>query len=66
MFGVGLAWGQPEDSSFRDQYVTELFYRFQVSSKIQITPGFQVIFDPSKNIDDDMIGIFGFRVRMVF
>lgn len=66
VFGLGLAWGQPEDSSFRDQYVTELFYRFQVSSKIQITPGFQVIFDPSKNLDDDVIGIFEFRVRVVF
>ncbi|MCZ6836652.1 MAG: carbohydrate porin [Planctomycetota bacterium] len=66
LFGAGFAWGEPHDSSFRDQYVAELFYRYQLTPKIQLTPGFQMIFDPSKNPDDDFIGVFEFRVRVVF
>ncbi|MHC5112918.1 MAG: carbohydrate porin, partial [Planctomycetota bacterium] len=66
VFGVGFSWGQPEDRSRRDQYVTEMFYRIQVTPKIQLTPGYQVHFDPTLNPDTDLVGIFQFRVRIVF
>lgn len=66
IFGIGFSWGEPSDTPSRDQYVVELYYRHQFTPKIQLTPGFQVIFDPSLNPDEDVIGIFEFRVRVVF
>ncbi len=66
ILGVGFAWGEPADTASRDQYVMELYLRHQLTPKIKITPGFQLILDPSFNRDDDVIGIFEFRVRVVF
>ena len=66
VLGIGFAWGQPEDDRLRDQYVAEAFYRLQLTPKIQVTPGYQIIFDPSKNPDQDVVGVFEFRVRVVF
>ena len=66
ILGIGVAWGQAGDTASRDQYVMEGYLRHQFTPKVQFTPGFQVIFDPSLNPDDDVIGIFEFRVRVVF
>jgi carbohydrate-selective porin OprB len=66
IFGVGFTWGETTDTALRDQYVAELVYRHQFTPKIQLTPGIQVIVDPSSNRDDDIIGVFEFRVRVVF
>lgn len=66
LLGVGAAWGEPQDSSLRDQYVTEVFYRVQLTPNIQLTPGYQVIINPSENPDDDVIGVFEIRFRLFF
>jgi len=64
--GIGLAWGAPSDKSLRDQYTMESFYRFQVGKNFQITPGFQLIVDPSNDPDSDVKAIFQIRARIVF
>ena len=66
LLGVGLAWGEPQDRALRDQYVAEAFYRVQVTPNIQLTPGYQVIINPSENPDDDVIGVFEIRFRLAF
>ncbi len=66
LLGVGVAWGEPQDRALRDQYVTEAFYRVQLTPNIQLTPGFQVIVNPSENPDDDLIGVFEVRFRLAF
>ena len=63
--GVAVAWGQPEDRSLRNQYVAELFYRLQLTNSIQVTPDFQLIAEPSRNRDNDTIGVFGLRMRII-
>jgi len=63
--GVAVAWGQPEDRSLRNQYVAELFYRLQLTDNIQLTPDIQLIAEPSRNRDNDMIGVLGLRMRIV-
>jgi carbohydrate-selective porin OprB len=65
ILGIGFAWGEPADTAARDQYLMELYLRHQLTPKIKITPGFQLILDPSFNRDDDVIGIFELRVRVV-
>ena len=64
--GIGFAWGQPSDPTLRDQYVIEAFYRLQLASTVQVTPDVQVIFQPSNAPDDDVVGLFGLRLRVVY
>ena len=64
--GFAFAWGRPSRDSFRDQYVTELFYRLQVTPEFQLTPDLQFILFPSQNPGDDFIAVFGMRARLAF
>jgi porin len=64
--GLALAWGQPEDRLLRNQYIAELFYRMQITNNLQLTPDVQLIREPSRNRDNDTIGVFGLRLRLVF
>jgi hypothetical protein len=64
--GIGLAWGAPSDKSLHDQYTMETFYRFQVKKHIQITPGIQLIVDPSNDPDSDVKAVFQIRARITF
>jgi porin len=64
--GLGLAWGAPSDKSLQDQYTMEIFYRFQVLNHIHVTPGFQLIVNPSNNPDNDVVAVFAIRARIVF
>ncbi len=66
VLGVGLSWGDAEDGDLPDQFVGEVFYRLQATGKVQVTPGVQVIVDPSRNEEDDVVGVFSLRVRVVF
>ena len=63
--GAALAWGQPEDRSLRNQYVAELFYRIQLTQFVQLTPDVQLIAEPSRNRDNETIGVLGLRLRII-
>jgi porin len=47
LLGVGLAWGEPNEDTWGpglpDQYTAELFYRWQISKAIAVTPDLQYI-----------------------
>ena len=64
--GVGFSWGSPTDTSLRDQMVAEGFYRLQWSPAIQITADAQLIINPSSAPDQDMVTVFGVRLRITF
>ena len=67
LLGVGLNWGQPNEDTWgtglRDQYTAEIFYRWQISKAIAVTPDLQYIKNPALNADADSIWVFGVRVR---
>ena len=63
---LGLAWGHPQDSTLRDQYVAEAFYRMYLTPQIHLTPDFQLIINPSLNPDEDVVAVFGLRLRVLF
>jgi len=44
----------------------ESFYRFQAGGNIQITPGFQLIVNPSNDPDSDVKAVFQIRARITF
>ncbi|MCP4258463.1 MAG: carbohydrate porin [Planctomycetes bacterium] len=64
--GIGLAWGAPVNKSLWDQYTMESFYRFQVKKHLQITPGIQLIANPSNDPDSDFKAVFQIRARITF
>lgn len=64
LVAIGLSWGKPEESSLDDQYTAEIFYRFQLSQNIAITPDIQFLIEPALNSDEDFIVVFGIRARV--
>jgi porin len=64
--GVGVSWGAPADGSLRDQFTSELFYRFQLTQFLAVTPDVQLIVDPALNPDVDVLAFFGIRLRAAF
>jgi len=69
LLGVGLNWGEPNEDTWQpglpDQYTAELFYRWQISKAIAVTPDLQYIENPALNPDTDSLWVFGLRVRGV-
>jgi porin len=64
--GIGLSWGKPTDGVLRDQFTSELFYRFQLTQFLAITPDVQLIVDPALNPTTDVLALFGIRFRAAF
>ena len=64
--GIGLSWGKPADANLRDQFTSELFYRFQLTQFLAVTPDIQLIVDPALNPTTDVLAFFGIRLRAAF
>ena len=64
--GIGVRWGKPADGALRDQFTSEFFYRFQLTQFLAITPDVQIIVDPALNPSEDVLALFGIRMRAAF
>ena len=65
--GVGYTWSDPADSALDDQSTIDAYYRVQMTPEIQaVSPTLQVIFDPVRNSDEDMVYVWGIRTRIEF
>jgi porin len=62
--GLAAAWSQPE-AELHDEGVVELFHRFQLTGRLQLTLDAQWIVYPS-NTDVDGVGVLSARFRMSF
>jgi porin len=69
LLGAGLNWGQPNDDTWwpglPDQYTAELFYRWQITKGLAVTPDLQFIKNPALDPDLDSLWVFGLRLRGV-
>lgn len=68
VIGLGFNWGEPNQVSFEgadDQYTTELFWKYQFTKELAVTPSIQYIKDPALNADQDDLWVFGVRLRVV-
>jgi hypothetical protein len=63
--GLAVAWSEPL-ADLRDEKVLEVFHRFQITGRTQLTLGAQWIIDPSNAPDADSLGVFSARLRMSF
>lgn len=67
VIGLGFNWGEPNPTSFPgadDQYTTELFWRYQLTRELAVTPSIQYIKDPALNPAEDDLWAFGLRMRL--
>jgi len=64
LIGLGFNWGDPSNSALRDQYWNELFYRFQFSQNLALTPSVELLIDPALHPDEDQIWAVSLRVRL--
>ena len=48
------------------EFSSELFYRFELTKVLAVTPDIQVVVDPALNPQEDMLALFGMRLRAAF
>ena len=70
LLSLGANWSRPSESSFspglKDQWTTELFYRWQIAQNFALTSDIQLIIDLALNPDEDVLWVFGLRARLAF
>ena len=64
--GLGLSWAQPFDKDLRSQYGVEAYWKILLTPSLWVTPGVQVIFDPTFNQQADTIAIGQIKARLFF
>ncbi|AQQ66337.1 hypothetical protein Mag101_00750 [Microbulbifer agarilyticus] len=67
LLGVALNWNRPSEDTFGvkldDQYLVEVFQRWQITEGLQLTPSLQLMQKPALNPDTDSIWVLGLRMR---
>lgn len=67
VIGLGFNWGEPNQTSFEgadDQYSIELFWRYQLTKELAVTPSIQYISNPALNPDENILWAYGLRIRV--
>ncbi len=68
---LGAMWSSPIEDIIpvvdaRDQYGLEAYWRMQLTPNVTVTPGAQLLINPSFNLDDDVILVPHIKFRAVF
>ena len=66
LFGVAIGWANPTSDFLEDQYTAEVFYRFQVTPQLAVTPDIQYIVHPALDPQEDSLWALGLRARVAF
>ena len=64
MIGISFSAADPNIPDVDDQYTMELFYRFNLTPGLEITPDFQYIMNPTLNPNVSDLVYFGIRGRI--
>ena len=67
--GFLLNWGRPKPTSFDgagDQFSAELFWRYQLTKEMALTPSIQFIKDPALNHEEDTLWVYRLRLHAAF
>lgn len=62
--GIGYSILEPSNRELRDQTTFEIFYRTQLTTTLELTPSFQMIFNPSANVAVDRAAVALIRLRV--
>lgn len=64
--GLGGSWAHPENDTLDSQYGLEAYWKFLLLPSIWVTPGVQMIFEPTFNPQEDVITIGQIKARLFF
>ena len=64
--GVGTAWAQPRKDKLDSQFSAEAYWKLLLLPSLWVTPGVQVIFDPTFNPQEDTVTIGQIKARLFF
>lgn len=64
--GLGTSWAQPFSDSLNSQYGLEAYWKLLLLPNLWVTPGVQVIFDPTFNPQEDTVTIGQIKARLFF
>lgn len=66
--GIGLNWNKPNEAVFggglKDQYLSEIFYKWQVTHHSELTPSIQLLGNPALNPNKSFSAVFALRARV--
>jgi porin len=63
--GVAVSYTHPSNGDLRDEYAAEVYYRLQVTEGFELSGSAQLVVDPAAS-DNDAIGVFGMRARLLY
>ena len=66
LVGFGVGWSDPSMPTLNEEFVTEAFYRLQLSRMAQLSVGWQAYITPAFKPDDDIVNVFSIRWRVQF
>lgn len=64
--GVGVGLSDPSAADSKREYVTEAYYRLQLTPFIEITPAIMLVLNSSSNPENDTEAVFTLRARGKF
>jgi hypothetical protein len=65
LLGVAFHWADATPG-VRDEYNLEVFYRFPLSPRVDVTLSYQSVFDPALDLGIDHANVFSLRLRTTF
>lgn len=67
VLGFAGHWGRPNEDTYatrlRDQYVSEVYFRWKIGDHFEVTPNLQLLINPALNPLEDRIWMFGLRAK---
>ena len=66
LFGAGFGWANPSNDFLPLQKTVEVFYRYQLTSNLALTPDLQFITNPALDPLNDTLWVFSLRTRVTF
>jgi carbohydrate-selective porin OprB len=64
ILGIGLSWAETNIPDTDNQMTAEVFYRFNLTAHLELTPDLQYIINPTFNPDKSSLVYFAFRGRI--
>ena len=64
ILGIGLSWAETNIPDAKDQLTAEIFYRFNLTAHLELTPDLQYIVNPTFNPGKNSLTYFAFRGRI--
>jgi carbohydrate-selective porin OprB len=64
ILGISLSWAETNIPDAKDQLTAEIFYRFNLTAHLELTPDVQYIVNPTFNPDKNSLTYFAIRGRI--